>query len=76
MDLSYRDLNVLIGANGAGKSNFISFFRMLNEMMGERLQHYVAKSGRAHSLLDFGPKVTPQLSARIEFDRPGRHAHL
>jgi predicted ATPase len=26
-------LNVLIGANGAGKSNFVSFFKMLNEML-------------------------------------------
>ena len=25
-----RPLNVLIGANGAGKSNFISFFRLLS----------------------------------------------
>ncbi len=76
MDLELRPLNVLIGANGAGKSNFISFFRMLNDMMGERLQNYVATSGRAHSLLHYGPKVTPQLSARIEFDRyEGTHAY-
>ena len=28
-DFKLERLNVLIGANGAGKSNFISFFRML-----------------------------------------------
>ena len=39
MDLELRPLNVLIGANGAGKSNLISFFRMLNEMTGGRLQN-------------------------------------
>jgi len=33
MDLELRPLNVLIGANGAGKSNLISFFKLLNEMM-------------------------------------------
>ncbi|MEG3863580.1 AAA family ATPase [Microcoleus sp. herbarium12] len=33
-------LNILIGANGAGKSNFISFLKMLNEMMAGRFQHY------------------------------------
>ena len=37
MDLKLCPLNVLIGANGAGKSNFVSFFKMLNEMMAGRL---------------------------------------
>ena len=49
MDLELRPLNVLIGANGTGKSNFVSFFKMLNEMMGGRLQQYIAVAGRAHS---------------------------
>ena len=34
MVLDLRPLNVLIGANGAGKSNLVSFFKMINEMMG------------------------------------------
>ena len=37
-----RPLNVLIGANGAGKSNVVSFFKMMNELMGGRLQQFVA----------------------------------
>ena len=41
MDLELRPLNVLIGANGAGKSNFVSFFKMLHEMMAGRLQTYI-----------------------------------
>ena len=68
MDLELRPLNVLIGANGAGKSNLVSFFKMLNEMMAGRLQQYIGTTGRAHSLLHFGPKVTPQMEARLEFD--------
>jgi predicted ATPase len=55
MNLELRSLNVLIGANGAGKSNLVSFFKMLNEMMGERLQDYIATAGRADSLLHYGP---------------------
>lgn len=66
--LELRPLNVLIGANGAGKSNFVSFFKMLNEMMGGRLQQYIGTSGRAQSLLYFGPKVTPQLEGQLEFE--------
>ena len=68
MDLELRALNVLIGTNGAGKSNLISFFKMLNEMMAGRLQQYIGTSGRAQFLLHFGPKVTPQLEARLEFE--------
>lgn len=68
MDIELHDLNVLIGANGAGKSNLISFFKMLNEMMAGRLQEYIGASGRAQSLLHFGPKVTSQLEARLEFE--------
>jgi predicted ATPase len=66
--LELSSLNVLIGANGAGKSNFVSFFKMLNEMMGDRLQQYIGTSGRAQSLLHFGPKITPQLEGELEFD--------
>ena len=66
--LELRPLNVLIGANGAGKSNLISFFKMMNEMMAERLQQHVASTGHATSNLHFGPKVTPQLEAELTFE--------
>lgn len=68
MELQLRRLNVLIGVNGAGKSNLVAFFKLLNEMMGGRLQEYIAASGRAQSLLHFGAKVTPQMQARLEFE--------
>ncbi len=68
VSLELTSLNVLIGPNGAGKSNFVSFFKLLNEMMGGRLQQYIGTSGRAQSILHFGPKVTPQLEARLEFE--------
>jgi predicted ATPase len=66
--LELSSLNVLIGANGAGKTNFVSFFKMLNEMMGNRLQQYIGTSGRAQSLLHFGPNVTPQLEGELVSD--------
>ncbi|MGD0282257.1 MAG: AAA family ATPase [Dissulfurispiraceae bacterium] len=67
MDIEIRSLNVVIGANGAGKSNLVSFFKMLNEMMGGRLQQFIGSSGHSQSLLHFGPKITPQMEARLEF---------
>lgn len=68
MDIELHNMNVLIGANGAGKSNLVSFFKMLNEMMAGRLQEYISTSGRAQSILHFGPKLTPQIQAQLEFE--------
>lgn len=67
IDIELHPLNILIGANGAGKSNLISFFKMLNEMMAGRFQQFIGVSGRAQSLLHFGPKTTPQIEAKLEF---------
>jgi predicted ATPase len=68
MELDLRSLNILIGANGAGKSNLLSFFKLLNEMTAGRFQQFVATSGRASSLLYFGPKVTPQIETDLIFE--------
>jgi predicted ATPase len=68
MTLELGPLNILIGANGAGKSNLVLFFKMLNEMMGGRLQQFIGTSGRAQSLLHFGPKITPQIEATLTFN--------
>ena len=66
--LELRSLNVLIGANGAGKSNLVSFFKMLNEIAAGRLQRYLALTGRATSNLHFGPTVSPHLEAELKFE--------
>jgi predicted ATPase len=65
--LELRAINVLLGANGAGKSNLVSFFKMLNELVGERLQNFVGRAGGADSLLYFGSKTTPQIEAELAF---------
>ena len=39
--LDLRPVNVLIGANGSGKSNLISFLRLLNAIAGHHLQDFV-----------------------------------
>jgi predicted ATPase len=75
-EVSLGNLNVLIGANGAGKSNFISFFKLLNEMMAGRMQEHIAVSGRAQSMLYFGLKETQQITVRLEFDaEKGKNAY-
>jgi predicted ATPase len=70
-DFELRPLNVLIGANGAGKSNFISFFYLLHELIERRLQTAVAKEGGADVFLHKGPKVTQRIAAKFQFGENG-----
>ena len=51
LDLKPGNLNLLIGANGAGKSNFISIFKLLNEMAEMRLQRFVGSKAPSMRLL-------------------------
>ena len=70
-NFSLNRFNVLIGANGSGKSNFIDFFRMLNFMFGNtegNLQMFIARKGRANSLLYYSAQVTRFMDASIRFD--------
>lgn len=71
-----RPLNVLIGANGSGKSNFIGVFRLLHEILSDRLQLFVARSGGANRLLHFGRKVSEQLSLDLVFGTISCHCVL
>ena len=69
--LNLGALNVLIGANGAGKSNFISFFRLIGEILAGNLQTYISKQGGPDSLLRHGRKHTETLKAEIHFGNNG-----
>jgi len=66
--IQFGNVTVLIGANGAGKSNLVSFFKMIGYMMTKALQQYVGSQGGASSLLHFGSKISPRLTARLEFE--------
>ena len=67
VDFKVNKLNVLIGANGSGKSNFIDLFRMLRAFADENFQQFVNEAGGGDALLFHGPKMTPEISARLEF---------
>ncbi len=66
--LTLNKINLLVGANGAGKSNLVAQFRMLNFMLTEGLQKFVGQSGGASSLLFLGPKTTLQMEVSLEFE--------
>lgn len=64
-----QPINVLIGSNGAGKSNFIEFFKLLNAIVESRLPSYVAERGYAEKLLYLGSKQSSQLAGEIIFQQ-------
>ena len=68
-------INVLIGANGAGKSNFISVFALLRALRLGRVDEYVARSGGADRNLHFGAKATKRMSIAFSFGG-GDETHL
>lgn len=70
------NLNILLGANGAGKSNFISVFKLLAQMYEQRLQIYVPENGGADALLYYGRKRTPKIKMQFYFNRNGYFFNL
>jgi predicted ATPase len=72
--LELRSLNVLIGANGTGKSNFLAAFALLREIREGRLQNYVMQQGGADRILHFGSGVTPYLDLELSFENDTKYA--
>ncbi len=65
--LPLRACNVLIGANGSGKSNFIGVFEFLHAIREGRLRNYVIEAGGAEKVLHFGSKSTPEIYIQLSF---------
>lgn len=64
------DVTVLIGANGVGKSNIVSFFQLLNYAMSGSLQTYIGENGFADAFLYYGSKNTDRVKAKLKFSSP------
>ena len=60
-------INILIGANGSGKSNFISFFDFLSKLYNRKLNEYIALRGGDDKILHKGKKNTDTISFKMEF---------
>lgn len=65
-ELNLGDLNVIIGANGSGKSNLIGVFRLLDRVLTRNLQLFVASE--PDRFLHHGRKTTPALALDFSFD--------
>ena len=68
VELELGSLNLLIGANGSGKSNILKVFRLIEALRTGSLQKFVEDSGGASSLLHYGPKKTPNCSVQLFFN--------
>ena len=66
--LELGPLTVLIGANGAGKSNFIGALRMLSAMRASSLQRFVREQGGASAILHYGASTTREIRFELAFE--------
>ncbi|KTD49589.1 hypothetical protein Lrub_0688 [Legionella rubrilucens] len=71
-----NQLNILIGANGVGKSNFLSFFELLDKIVTQNLQVWVKKLGGSERLLSYGIKNTNEIEIQFHFGKNKYHAAL
>ena len=78
-DFKLTNLNLLIGGNGAGKSNFIDFFRLLRAMMElslpelskSSLTTYIQDGGGSGDFLFNGLKATQMIEVETKFGENG-----
>ena len=67
LELPLTNLNVLIGSNGVGKSNFISFFEMTKAIFEQRFGSYTLEKGGIDNLLYRGRKISKEIYGLMDF---------
>ncbi len=76
-DMKLSALNILIGAKGAGKSNFINFFRLIGEILAANIHTYVSRQGRDGCYIQHPPldalRPCGQQGASSLRDKPNVH---
>lgn len=69
------NLNIIIGANGSGKSNFIQIFHMLSAMAQNGFSKFILERGGADNFLFNGPKATSEMEMEIDFQTGAIEKH-
>ncbi len=72
-ELELRDLNIIVGANGSGKSNFVQLFQLLMAMTRKGMQKFILENGGADNFLHNGPKNTSAITVECEFESHSEH---
>lgn len=68
LELPLRTLNVLIGSNGVGKSNLISFFELAKAIIEQRFGSYTLEKGGIDNLLYRSRKESGYIKGLLDFD--------
>jgi len=71
--LEMKPVNVVIGSNGSGKSNFIGVFAFLHAIGEGRLTEYVTAGGGAETVLHFGSRSPKEIRIRLWFRDGSRY---
>lgn len=66
-EVELKQINILIGANGSGKSNFLSFYELLNRLYEQKLKEYVALNGGSDKMLHNGSELVDEIEATMFF---------
>lgn len=75
MDLPLGPVNILIGANGAGKSNLISFFELTKRVYLNEVHEYAQDHGGAGVLLYGGIKVSDSITGLLDFENTNAYEY-
>lgn len=67
LTIDLAPLNIIIGSNGVGKSNFISFFELANRIYEQQLNSYILQKGGINNFLYMGRKISQEISGMIDF---------
>lgn len=76
LDLPMENINILIGANGSGKSNLISLFTFLSYLSKGKLRNYIETEGGAERFFHFGTKHTSHMMFDLKVGMNGYHVEF
>ncbi|OMP79152.1 AAA family ATPase [[Flexibacter] sp. ATCC 35208] len=66
LEIKLAPINILIGSNGSGKSNLLSFFQLFRAIFSQKLQKFVLEE-KTDNILHFGRKHTTKMYAKTIF---------
>lgn len=68
LDIDLSDLNVIIGQNSAGKSNFVSIFQFIRDIATVGLSNAISLQGGLEYLLNYRNSAEGHLDVEIQLD--------
>jgi len=67
-EIKLERINVLIGSNGSGKSNFLAFFKLVRTILDQDMINYFKRRGGFSNVKYKGSPKTENIEGIVEFD--------